>query len=60
VDISLTELRLAVGVTEAELAEAAKVLRFSDDLKIAFTTADRITLGASWRGRCEDQGLGPA
>jgi hypothetical protein len=54
-DMSLTELRLALGVTEAELLEAAKVARISDDLFIAFTAADRVTLGASWRGRCEEE-----
>jgi hypothetical protein len=53
--MSLTELRLALGVTEAQLVEAVKVARLSDDLKIAFTTAGRVTLGPSWRGRCEDE-----
>ncbi len=54
-DMSLTELRLALGVTEAELLEAVKVARISDDLFIAFTARDRVTLGPSWRGRCEDE-----
>jgi hypothetical protein len=55
--MSLAELRLAIGATEAELMEAVKVLRFSDDLYIAFpsSTRDRLTLGPSWRGRCEDE-----
>jgi hypothetical protein len=55
-DMGLAELRLALGVTEPELMEAVKVARISDDLKIAFTARDRVTLGPSWRGRCEDEG----
>jgi hypothetical protein len=58
--MSLTGLRLALGVTEEELMEAVKVARLSDDLKIAFTAPDRVTLGASWRGRCEDEGRKPS
>lgn len=55
--MTLEELRLAPGVTEAQLMEAVKVPRLSDDLYIAFTSRarDRVTLGASWRGRCEDE-----
>ncbi len=55
-DMGLAELRLALGVTEAQFIEAVKVARFSEDLFIAFTTParDRVTLGPSWRGRCED------
>ena len=53
-DMSLTELRLALGVTEAQLIEAVKVARISDDLLIAFTARDRMTLGPSRRGRCEN------
>lgn len=57
-DLSLTELRLALGVTEAQLMEAVRVLRLSSDLFLAFTTRtwDRATLGPSWQGRCEDEG----
>jgi len=36
--------------------EAVKVARLSEDLYIAFTARDRVTLGPSWRGRCEDEG----
>jgi hypothetical protein len=54
-DMSLIELRLALGVTEAELLEAVKVARISDDLFIAFTTPDRVTLGRFWRGRCAQE-----
>ena len=49
-DMSLTELRIGLGVTEEQLVEAVKVARISDDLFVAFTAPDR-----SWRGRCEDQ-----
>jgi hypothetical protein len=55
--MGLAELRLAIGVTEAQLMEAVKVARLSDDLYIRFTAKDRVTLGLSWRGRCEDEGL---
>ena len=56
-DMSLTALRLALEVTEAEVMEAVRVLRLSSDLFIAFTTPtwDRVTLGPSWRARCEDR-----
>jgi hypothetical protein len=54
-DMSLTALRLALAVTELELLEAVTVARISGDLFLAFTAADRVTLGASWRVRCEDE-----
>jgi hypothetical protein len=54
-DMSLVELRLAVGVTEAQLVEAVKVARLSDDRFLTFTTEGRVTLGPSWRERCEGQ-----
>jgi len=53
--MSLTELQLGLGVTEEQLADAVKAARISDDLFVAFTAPDRLTLGPSWRGRCEDQ-----
>ena len=53
--MSYTELRLALGVTEAELIEAVNVARISDDLFIAFTAPDRVTLGPSGRGWCADE-----
>lgn len=53
-DMSLTELRIGLGVTEEQVVEAVKVARLSDDLFIAFTTEGRVTLGPSWRARCED------
>jgi hypothetical protein len=58
-DMSLAELRLALGVTEKELMEAVRVLRLSSDVFIAFTTRtwDRVTMGPAWRERCEDEGL---
>ena len=38
--------------------EGIKVLRLSGDLFVAYTTRawDRVTLGPSWRDRCEDEG----
>jgi hypothetical protein len=38
--------------------EAVRALRLSSDLFLAFTTRDwdRVTLGPSWQGRCEDEG----
>ena len=39
-DMSLAELRLALGVTEKELMEGIKVLRLSGDLFIAYTTRE--------------------
>jgi hypothetical protein len=54
-DMSLTELRIGLGVTEAQLVEAVKVARISEDLFLAFTTDGRVTLGPSWRDRCEGQ-----
>ena len=61
-DMSLAELRLALGVTETQLMEAIKVLRLSGDLFIAYTTRawDRVTMGPSWRERCEYEGLAGA
>jgi hypothetical protein len=37
-DMSLAEVRLALGATEAQLMEALRVLRLSSDLFLAFTT----------------------
>jgi hypothetical protein len=54
-DMSLTELRIGLGVTDAQLAEAVRVARISDDLFVTFTAPDRLTLGPSWRARCEDE-----
>ena len=52
-------MTIALGVTEAQLTEAIRVLRFSGDLFIVFTTRapDRVTVGPSWQDRCEDEGL---
>jgi hypothetical protein len=54
-DMSLAALRLAIGVTEEQLVDALKVLGLGDNLRIAFTAQDRVTLVPSWRGRCEDE-----
>ena len=53
--MSLRELRLAIGVTEAQLMDGVHVLRIADDLRIVFTAQDWVTLGPSWRGRCEEE-----
>jgi len=39
-DMSLAELRLALGVTEAQLMEAVRVARISDDLFITLTATE--------------------
>jgi uncharacterized protein (DUF111 family) len=57
-DMSLAALRLALGVTEAQLMEVVKVARLADDLFIAFTAQDRVTLGTSCRARCENSSHG--
>jgi hypothetical protein len=57
-DMSLAELRIALGVTERQLTEVIKLLRLSGYLFIAYTTWtwDRVTLGPSWLDRCEHEG----
>lgn len=46
-DMSLVELRLALGVTEAQLIEAVKVARISDDC----SSRSRHGTGARWGRR---------
>jgi len=53
--MSLTELRLALGVTEALLNEVLWLLKFPGDKRIVFPTPGRVALGPEWRGRCERQ-----
>ena len=53
--MSLTELRLAPGVTDAQLTEALWVLSFPGDHRIEYAARDRIALGRDWRERCERQ-----
>jgi hypothetical protein len=53
--MSLTELRLALGVTEALLNEALWLLTFPGDKRITYPTPGRVALGPDWRGRCEGQ-----
>lgn len=53
------ELRRRAGVDETTFNAALRALRGprdDQDLKVAFVDRDpdRIVLGASWRGRCED------
>jgi hypothetical protein len=54
--MSLTELRLALGVTEAQMNEALWVLTFPGDHRIEYPAKDRVALGRDWRERCEGQG----
>jgi hypothetical protein len=54
--MSLTELRLALGVTEALLNEALWLLTFPGDKRIMYPTPGRVALGPDRRGRCEMQG----
>ena len=51
--MSLTELRLALGVTEALLNEVLWLLKFPGDKRIVFPTPGRVALGPEWRGRCD-------
>jgi hypothetical protein len=53
--MSLTELRLALRVTEAQLNEALWVLTLTGDTQIVYPTPGRVALGADWLGRCERQ-----
>jgi hypothetical protein len=56
--MSLTELRLALGVTEALLNEALWLLTFPGDKRIMYPIPGRVALGPEWRGRCERQSGG--
>jgi hypothetical protein len=51
--MGMAELRLALGVTEAQLNEALWVLSFPGDKRIEYPAQDRVALGADWRPRCE-------
>ena len=53
--MSLTELRLALGVTEALLNEALWLLTFPGDKRITYPTPGRVALGSDWRERCGQQ-----
>ena len=57
-EMSLADLRVALGVANYELREALMVARLSDDRDIRFTSPgrDRVTLGSAWRRRCENEG----
>ena len=58
--MSLVELRLALGVTEALLNEALWLLTFPGDKRITYPTPGHVALGPEWRGRCERQEAPPA
>jgi hypothetical protein len=51
--MSLVELRLALGVTEALLNEALWLLTFPDDKRITYPAPGHVALGPEWRERCE-------
>ena len=53
--MTLDELRLGLGVSEAEFNEALWLLSFPGDQRIEHPAKDRIALGPDWRGRCEAQ-----
>jgi hypothetical protein len=46
--MSLTELRLARGVTEAQLNEALWMLSFPGDRRVEYPAKDRVALGWDW------------
>lgn len=48
--MSLTELRLALGVTEALLNEALWLLTFPGDKRIMYPTPGRVALGTGLAG----------
>jgi hypothetical protein len=51
--MGLAELRLALGVREAQLNEVLWVLSFPGDRRIEYPATDRVALGADLRPRCE-------
>jgi hypothetical protein len=53
--MTLLELRLALGVTEALMNEALWVLTFPGDKRIVYPAPGRVALGPDWRARCEGQ-----
>jgi hypothetical protein len=53
--MSLTELRLALGVAQALMNEALWLLTFPGDTRIMYPTPGRVALAPEWRGRCERQ-----
>lgn len=55
--MSLVELRLALGVTEALMNEALWLLTFPGDKRITYPAPGRVALGPDWRGRCEGQAV---
>jgi hypothetical protein len=55
--VSLDELRLALGVTDALMNEALWVLTFPGDKRIRYPKPGRVALGPDWLGRCERENL---
>jgi hypothetical protein len=58
--MSLVELQLALGVTEALLNEALWLLTFPGDKRIIYAVPGHVALGPDWRERCERQEAPPA
>jgi hypothetical protein len=53
--MSFIELRIALGITDAELKEALWILSFPGDKRIAYPSKDHVALGTAWLARCERQ-----
>jgi hypothetical protein len=53
--MGLLELRVALGVTEAQLNGALWLLSFPGDKQIEYPAKDRAALGTDWRPRCGQQ-----
>ena len=56
--MTLEELRLGLGATEAEFNEAVWLLSFPGDHRIEHPGKDRIALGTDWKRRCKEQETG--
>lgn len=57
--MSLVELRLALGVTEALMNEALWLLTFPGDKRITYPAPGHVALGPDWQERCEGQEAPP-
>jgi hypothetical protein len=51
--MSLAELRLALGVTDALMNEGLWLRTFPGDKRIVYPTPGRVALAPDWRERCE-------
>ena len=50
--MSVSELRTALGVSEALMNEALWILSFPGDKRILYPAKDRVALGPEWQERC--------